>query len=99
LANISIDPDSLNNAAMALDRVNTTISKEFNTLKSKVSSLDDSWRGPSVQAAFALVNKIYQGFPAREAVITNYTKYLREFVAPNYVEVEKTNMTLADQFK
>jgi hypothetical protein len=94
-----VEIEAISNGVAALERANANISQEFEKVKRRADSLGDRWRGHAGRDALVLLEEIYRGFDAREGVIRDYAKFLRDQVNPNYKSAEEMNTTLADQFK
>jgi len=95
----TVNTDGIASAAAKLKNINSAISFIFGSLEYTAKKLDDDWTGRAAEAARAMRHQVFKGNEKREAVLQGYVDTLMQKVDPGYREAEKTNKSLADEFK
>lgn len=96
----SIDTERVAAVAAVLQSVNENINDSCDKMgKTCDRQLSENWKSEAGSAAITLLYELLKGNESRSTVIQNYISFLGQQVDPGYVEAERVNTSLADQFK
>ena len=100
MANLKVNTDAVVATAGKIQACNNQMRDGFETVKSAISKLDNSWDGSASVKAISKFNHIGSSFcDSRYKVLDNYVNFLLQQVGQGYEQTETTNKSLADQFK
>lgn len=100
MARLKINTDLAVNAANNIKSYNGQMRDGITSVQTAINRLDSSWDGSAATAAIRKFGEIKSKFSDnRYNVLDNYVNFLLQQVGEGYTQTEKTNVSLADQFK
>ena len=97
---VRIDTQKVEKTASKIDRINTTMSKEFDNLETAIKNLDKTWNGSASRAGIGKFYDIKNRYAEkRSLVISDMTRFMHIQVSDGYEATEKAISSAAKAFK
>jgi len=94
-----IDISRISTAANAINFANDNINNSFNSVRSGMQQLSNSWHGPAGTAVQSMIQELFNFSDRRSQVVDNFFRILTQQIDPVYQVTETGNKSLADNFK
>ena len=90
MSEININTTAVEQAAILLSEYNNSMQNKFSTVKQIMKKVSNNW-----------IHRKYldDASTSRYSMMQQNIKFLKDYIAPGYVQTEKTNLSLADRFK
>ena len=93
-----VDTEQIAAAAGAITTANGNMNTNFEKIRTLGQSMSGSWNSAAAEAAENLMQQLFKGNEAREAMFQNCANLLSQQVNPGYENSETANTKLADMF-
>lgn len=93
-----VDSELIAAAAGAITTANTNMNANFEPLRALGQQMAGSWNSAAGTAAENLMQQLFKGDEARNAMFQNCANLLSQQVNPGYENAETANTRLADMF-